>query len=196
MKSQVSFVCQECGYDSPEWMGKCPECGEWNTLREIKHASIAPTKGFSPAQREDLTPKKLSEVKFEVKNRMTTGFSELDGVLGGGIVKGSVILLAGDPGIGKSTLLLQLAMRTKGVSLYISGEESEQQIKMRAKRLIHSDNDNLLLISLSNTDAALEVIENTKPSLVIIDSIQTMESENLSGLSGSIGQVRYATAEL
>ena len=145
---------------------------------------------------KDLKAKKLSEVKFEVKNRIETGFSEMDGVLGGGIVKGSVILLAGDPGIGKSTLLLQLAMKTKGVSLYISGEESEQQIKMRAKRLIHSDNDNLLLISLSNTDAALEVIENTKPSLVIIDSIQTMESENLSGLSGSIGQVRYATAEL
>src|SRR3989344_3794749 len=114
MKSQVSFVCQECDYDSPEWMGKCSECGEWIRLREIKHASKAPTKGFSPAQREDLTPKKLSEVKFEVKNKMPTGFSELDGVLGGGIVKGSVILLAGDPGIGKSTLLLQLAMKATG----------------------------------------------------------------------------------
>ncbi|KKR76500.1 MAG: repair protein radA protein [Candidatus Levybacteria bacterium GW2011_GWA2_40_8] len=197
MKSSISFVCQECGYDSPQWLGKCPECGLWNTFKEIKTSSetssIARSAGLEV---KDLKVKKLSEVKFEVKNRIETGFSEMDGVLGGGIVKGSVILLAGDPGIGKSTLLLQLAMRTKGVSLYISGEESEQQIKMRAKRLIHSDNDNLLLISLSNTDAALEVIENTKPSLVIIDSIQTMESENLSGLSGSIGQVRYATAEL
>ncbi|MEK9178552.1 MAG: DNA repair protein RadA, partial [Patescibacteria group bacterium] len=144
----------------------------------------------------------LSEVKFEVKNRIETGFSELDGVLGGGIVKGSVVLLAGDPGIGKSTLLLQLAMKAKGTPLYISGEESEQQIKMRAlrlrsgqARLSHSDKDNLLLISLSNSDACLGVIENIKPSLVIIDSIQTMESENVSGLSGSVGQVRYATAE-
>ncbi|HBB76657.1 MAG: DNA repair protein RadA [Candidatus Levybacteria bacterium RIFOXYA1_FULL_41_10] len=195
MKSQVSFVCQECGYDSPEWMGKCPECGEWNTLREIKHASIAPTKGFSPAQREDLTPKKLSEVKFEVKNRMTTGFSELDGVLGGGIVKGSVILLAGDPGIGKSTLLLQLAMKATGKILYISGEESEEQVKIRAKRLSSTDPKNLYLISLTDTDAALEVIEKVNPTLVIIDSIQTMQSENLTGLSGSVGQVRFATAE-
>ena len=197
MKLQISFVCQECGYDSPQWLGKCPECGLWNTFKEIKTSSSISSQSIRGLglQKEDLKPKKLSEVKFEVKNRIETGFSEMDGVLGGGIVKGSVILLAGDPGIGKSTILLQMAMKTKGVSLYISGEESEQQIKMRAKRLIHSDKDNLLLISLSNSDAALEVIEKTKPTLVIIDSIQTMESENLSGLSGSVGQVRYATAE-
>src|SRR5688572_26263462 len=114
MKSSISFVCQECGYDSPQWLGKCPECGLWNTLREIRTTSetsrITKKTGLT---KEELKPKKLSQVKYEAKNRTETGFSELDGVLGGGIVKGSVILLAGDPGIGKSTLLLQLAMKAR-----------------------------------------------------------------------------------
>ena len=198
MKVTTSFVCQECGYDSPKFMGKCPECGEWNSLREIKTGPNIFTKQANSSIRSS-TPKLLSEVSYKEGERIATGFSEMDEVLGGGIVKGSVILLAGDPGIGKSTLLLQMALtlssKSKTPVLYISGEESEQQIKLRAQRISKDKNSKLLLSSLINTDQAVSVIEETKPSLVIIDSIQTMESENLTGLSGSVGQVRYAALQ-
>ncbi len=196
MKSKIAFVCQECGYESPKFMGKCPECGEWNTLREFKVQNTA-FKNDSPLTKfnnKDLSAKKLSDIVYEDKKRLSTGFSEMDAVLGGGIVKGSATLLAGDPGIGKSTLLLQVGLnlsKTKKV-LYISGEESEEQIKMRSSRISKdSKNNNMFVISLNNTDRAVGVIEDLKPDIVIIDSIQTMESENLSGLSGSVGQVRY-----
>ncbi len=195
MKSSTSYVCEVCGYDSPAFMGKCPECGTWNSLKAIKVGTYKESKAVT---KEQLTPKKLSEIKQEEKDRFTSNFAELDSVLGGGVVPGSVILLAGDPGIGKSTLLLQLALnisRGKDNVLYISGEESEQQIKLRANRLTRVKNDNLLLLSLSNTDAAVSVIDQVKPRLVVIDSIQTMESENLTGLSGSVGQVRYAAMQ-
>ena len=219
MRSNISFVCQECGYDSPKFMGKCPECGEWNSLREIKTSGFkSQASGSILRKASDLKPKTLSEINYEEGQRLVTGFSEMDEVLGGGIVNGSVILLAGDPGVGKSTLLLQVALNMSSkllVSgslgnntsksqeqkancsvLYISGEESEQQIKLRAQRISKNDkNNSLLLLSLTNTDEAVNVIQETKPALVIIDSIQTMESENLTGLSGSVGQVRYAALQ-
>lgn len=219
MKVTTSFVCQECGYDSPKFMGKCPECGEWNSLREIKIPTFAKASAGRQNSRfqtgESLTPHKLSEIDYEEGTRIQTGFSEMDEVLGGGIVNGSVILLAGDPGVGKSTLLLQMALNIAGGAsrvagrstknyepdatshvLYISGEESEQQIKLRAQRISKNDkNNSLLLLSLTNTDEAVSVMQETKPALVIVDSIQTMESENLTGLSGSVGQVRYAALQ-
>lgn len=203
MKTKVSFVCQECGYDSPQWLGKCPECGMWGSLREIRTSHVADRSSTSDnrqATSGNLEPKRLDQIKFERKLRLFTGFSELDSVLGGGIVKGSAVLLAGDPGIGKSTLLLQIALKMssgKDTVLYVSGEESEEQIKLRADRISPTERSgskkgsNLLLISNTNTDLVSEVIQKTNPSLVIIDSIQTMESENVSGLSGSVGQVRY-----
>jgi DNA repair protein RadA/Sms len=174
----------------------------WNSLKEIRISNFA--KASSDKQNLlmgtnlNVEPKRLDQIKFEKKQRMLTGFSELDGVLGGGIVKGSAILLAGDPGIGKSTLLLQIGLKMsmgKEKVLYISGEESEEQIKLRAERIKHGKNDsNLLLLSNTNTDLVCDIITKTNPALVIIDSIQTMESENVSGLSGSVGQVRYGAA--
>jgi DNA repair protein RadA/Sms len=202
VKIESSFVCQECGYESPKFLGKCPECGEWNSLKEIKisNAKIQ-SYGFS-SKTENIQIHTLSEIKHDEKNRIFTGFSEMDNVLGGGVVKGSVILLAGDPGIGKSTLLLQTALNLSNKKLkvlYVSGEESEQQIKMRAIRLALrqtiKENKNLFLVSLTNTDQIANLILDNKPDFVIVDSIQTVESENLTGLSGSVGQVRYAAAE-
>lgn len=198
-RSETSFVCQECGYDTPKFLGKCPECGMWNTLKEFRIGPPVKSSSSFNKIRESATPKKLSEIFQEEMKRLSTGFSEMDSVLGGGIVPGSVILLAGDPGVGKSTLLLQMALNMslkKQDVLYISGEESEQQIKLRAVRLTKNlKNDSLFLVSLTNTDEIASLIENTKPSVVVIDSIQTMESENLTGLSGSIGQVRYAAGQ-
>jgi len=228
MKSKISFVCQECGYDSPQWLGKCPECGQWNSLREIQISNFKSQISNSAGISQKIEPKRLSEIKFEKKQRLLTGFSEMDAVLGGGIVRGSATLLAGDPGIGKSTLLLQIALKMASVEpkvstvskapkvsrgkrspsdtfdtlkpfdnssvvLYISGEESEEQVKLRADRIKPSNSKtNLLLLSATNTDGVCDAIRNSHPCLVIIDSIQTMESQNVSGLSGSVGQVRYA----
>lgn len=197
-KTEISFVCQECGYESPAFLGKCPECGEWNTLREFRTGPSSVAKQAVSFATTQSVPHKLSEVVSERKERVSTEFNEFDTVLGGGIVHGSVILLAGDPGIGKSTLLLQTGLNISSKNnkvLYISGEESEQQIKLRASRLTKDLKNELLLISLTNTDEVVNLIAESKPSLVIIDSIQTMESENLEGLSGSIGQVRFAASE-
>jgi len=193
MRSITSFVCQECGYESPQWLGKCPECGVWNSLKEFK---VQSSKFKVQPQRENIKPKTLAEIRYDSKDRISTGFSEFDSVLGGGVVKGSVILLAGDPGIGKSTLLLQLALNHTQKVLYISGEESQEQIKMRAKR-IHNDIErvSVLVLSTTSTETAISAIEKTKPSFVVVDSIQTMESENVAGLAGSIPQVRYAASQ-
>jgi DNA repair protein RadA/Sms len=171
----------------------------WNTLKEIRVPSSNTSSRNEARAISEIKPHTLSQIVHQEKDRFTTGFSEMDSVLGGGIVPGSVALLAGDPGIGKSTLLLQMALnvslKAKNV-LYISGEESEQQIKLRAVRLTKNlKNESLFLVSLTNTDEIVGLIQNSKPDLVIIDSIQTMESENLTGLSGSVGQVRYAAAE-
>ena len=218
-KTSTSFVCQECGYDSPQWLGKCPECGNWNSLKEIRVALLRSSSfaGQAEFKKQDLTPKRLDQIKFQKKLRLLTGFAELDTVLGGGIVRGSAILLAGDPGIGKSTLLLQIALKMAGSSstdyrlrrkekktvdssqstvdkqcvLYVSAEESEEQIKLRADRITGKVNSELLILSNTNTDLVCEAIQKINPTLVIVDSIQTMESENVSGLSGSVGQVRY-----
>lgn len=196
-KVNTSFVCQECGYESPAFLGKCPECGEWNSLKEFKVQNVK--SDFAKERSSKVKPLTLSQISSDKNKRISTHFLEMDNVMGGGVVAGSVTLLAGDPGIGKSTLLLQTALnisQKKQTVLYISGEESQEQVKLRAQRLTkQTKNDNLLLVSLTDTDAICNLISETKPDFVIIDSIQTMESENLTGLSGSIGQVRYATSE-
>lgn len=209
-KARVSFVCQECGYDSPAFMGKCPECGLWNSFKQITLSSSS-SKSNGPSSilaiQQNITPKTLSEISYTEKQRLKSGFLEMDTVLGGGIVNGSAILLAGDPGIGKSTLLLQLSLMIAKEGkkvLYISGEESTEQIKMRAERLTEEkkekkekkeregEDGNFLLLSLSDVDQAASQIQDVKPDLVVVDSIQTLSSENAGGLSGSVGQVRYS----
>lgn len=194
------FFCQNCGYESPKWMGQCPGCRQWNTFVEetVSSGSVkAGTAGGSQAARK-AEPVILSEIQAKEDDRIKTDIEELDRVLGGGIVKGSLVLVGGDPGIGKSTLLLQVCRQLgeKGHKvLYISGEESLGQIKLRAER-IGTFNDKLLLLCETNLAAVRSAIEKLKPEAVVIDSIQTMYNEEISSAPGSVSQVRESTGVL
>ncbi len=189
MKEKTLYVCGECGYETPRWMGKCPQCGSWNTLveeeRVLSHAAAQIATKAVP----------LQNVHAEAQTRISTGIGELDRVLGGGLVKGMVVLLGGDPGIGKSTLLLEAAdnLSASGPVLYVSGEESNSQIKLRADRL-GVKGENLYLYTETSAEAAIERAKETKAQMLIVDSIQTMESEAAESAAGSISQVRAATA--
>lgn len=200
-KTRTAFVCQECGYDTPKFFGKCPECGTWNSLKEFKSSKLKVQSSQGIVGNLQGQPQKLADVTFNEKSRMQTGFSELNTVLGGGLVLGSATLIAGDPGIGKSTLLLQICMNLAAEGkqvLYVSGEESAEQIKMRAERLKGTKGnwgENLLILATSDPDYAIEQVEAMKPSLVVLDSVQTMQSSNLEGLSGAVGQVRYTAMQ-
>ncbi len=192
------YYCQNCGYETSKWVGQCPGCREWNTfVEEMVDKKPAGKARPSSEEREAAKPASLSQIRFEKEQRMSTGFPELDRVLGGGIVPGSLVLVGGDPGIGKSTLLLQVCQKLSGSMdvLYISGEESLQQIKMRAQRM-GSFSDQLTLLCETNLDLAARVIEREQPRVVIIDSIQTMYSEDVSSAPGSVSQVREATGIL
>ena len=189
------FFCQSCGYESSKWMGQCPACKEWNTLVE----EIVDKKQSTKTKRTENTKvSRISEISTNEQSRISTGFQELDRVLGGGIVEGSLILVGGDPGIGKSTLLLQVCrnLSERGEKiLYISGEESLQQIKLRAQR-IGEFSESLALLCETNLDIIQEVIRKEKPKAVIIDSIQTMYNEEVSSAPGSVSQVRESTSVL
>ena len=188
------FFCQECGYESPKWMGQCPGCKSWNTFVE-ETVSPSQTKHQEAAGRKKAEPVALSEISLDEEDRIHTGIKELDRVLGGGIVQGSMTLVGGDPGIGKSTLLLQVCrnLAEKQVSvLYISGEESLRQIKLRANR-IGQFTDKMQLLCETNLEVIREVIERRKPDVVVIDSIQTMFHEDVSSAPGSVSQVREST---
>jgi DNA repair protein RadA/Sms len=196
------FFCNECGYESSKWLGQCPSCKTWNSFVEEpvqrKNAGGASFAGKGVFGERRMTPQKLSEVAQTFQERLCTGIGELDRVLGGGIVPGSLVLVGGDPGIGKSTLLLQtcsiLAEREHKV-LYISGEESPQQIKMRADRL-EEPSGKLLLLAETNLDAVEAAILSEKPEVVVIDSIQTMFREDIQASPGSVSQVRETTGSL
>ncbi len=194
-KKVTVYFCQSCGYESSKWMGQCPGCGEWSTFVEESIEKTAVGKGISKG--EELRTRKLSEIDMQDKGRVVTGFRELDRVLGGGIVQGSLVLVGGDPGIGKSTLLLQVCrnLAESMEVLYISGEESLQQIKMRAQR-IGQFSDGLQLFCETSMERIEQVVERQKPRVVIIDSIQTIYSEGIGSAPGSVSQVRETTARL
>ncbi len=192
-KTKTVYICSECGYESMKWTGQCAGCGAWNTMNE--ELSV-PTKTAISATRNirSATAKPLGEIAVDDECRFVTGIRELDRVLGGGIVKGSVVLLSGDPGIGKSTILLQIcrSLQNQLNILYVSGEESAVQIKLRANR-IGVSGDSITVMSETDTQAICEYIRITKPELVMIDSIQTMQIGELSSSAGSIVQVREST---
>lgn len=197
MAKGTIFFCQNCGYESSKWMGQCPGCKEWNTFVEEK----APKKsagGRSSLGKERAVPVTLKEIELKEEERISTGIGELDRVLGGGIVAGSLMLVGGDPGIGKSTLLLQVCKNLANDNhdvMYISGEESLKQIKLRAQR-IGEFKDTLTLFCETNLADIEEVVKAKKPEIVIIDSIQTMYNENVSAAPGSVSQVRESTGTL
>ncbi|MBQ6236611.1 MAG: DNA repair protein RadA [Bacteroidales bacterium] len=200
-KVKSFFFCSECGYQSSSWLGKCPECGKWNTFSEevvqaVKPASSS-SKLHSPLSAS--TPKPISQVVAAETQRIPTGCAEFDRVLGGGIVPGSLILLGGEPGIGKSTLLLQTALNIPDRRiLYVSGEESEQQIKMRADRLMgerKAESEECYVVSETVTQRIVEHIEQVRPDILVVDSIQTISSETIDSSAGSISQIRECTAE-
>ena len=194
-KNKAVFVCSECGYESPKWSGRCPSCGEWNTMNEeIKAPARTAAPGGSTLRR---MPQRITELNPEGEQRYRTGMKELDRVLGGGIVKGGLMLIGGDPGIGKSTLLLQICAHL-GQSLtilYVSGEESERQIKLRADRLGVAS-DNLFVLCETDVQSILEAMYAQKPDILIVDSIQTMSLAEVSSSPGSVTQVRECTGAI
>lgn len=198
-KNATIFYCQNCGFESSKWMGQCPGCKEWNTfVEEVVRATSSKNMGKSVGGSGKAIPTSLSEVTIQEEDKIGTGIAELDRVLGGGIVQGSLTLVGGDPGIGKSTLLLQTCRMLSGKGqkvLYISGEESQVQIKMRADR-IGIFNKEMLLLCETNLDIIADVIQKENPKVVVIDSIQTMYNENVSAAPGSVSQVRESTGTL
>ena len=187
------FFCQNCGHEESKWLGQCPVCRQWNTFVEEK---VTPVKGNGQTRSlQEAEVVTLASVRTDTEERTRTGIKELDRVLGGGIVPGSLVLVGGDPGIGKSTLLLQVCQRLSARKLkilYISGEESLKQIKLRANRM-GEFTEELLLLCETNIEIIRSVIEKQKPALVVIDSIQTMYSEEVGSAPGSVSQVREAT---
>lgn len=192
-KNKTIYVCSQCSYESVKWYGKCPQCGEWNTMEETM-PTIVQKQGTHKSRENIQSVKSLKDIDSTIENRIKTNIKEFDRVLGGGIVEGSLVLISGDPGIGKSTILLQICQNL-GLNkkiLYISGEESERQIKLRANRL-SVDTDNLYIFAHTDLATIVETIKYEKPDIVIIDSIQTMTIDDVSSSAGSVTQVRECT---
>ncbi|WP_195971803.1 DNA repair protein RadA [Clostridium thermobutyricum] len=198
-KIKSIFTCQKCGYESPKWLGKCPDCNEWNTfVEEVKDEKTIVKNQIAKSITIDNMPKSIKDIKSGERERLDTGLNELNRVLGGGLVKGSLTLISGDPGIGKSTLLLQTANNISnkyGKVLYVSGEESEEQIKIRGDRLGVKCNE-LYIVSETNLDKIEVYIDEIEPKFVIIDSIQTIYKETVTSAPGSVSQVKECSNQL
>src|SRR5580765_6493520 len=191
-QSNTIFLCQNCGYESRKWLGKCPECGEWNSLVEERLVTTKKGSAKGGFRLREAKAIAYNEIESQDDARLSSGVTEFDRVLGGGIVPGTLVLLGGDPGIGKSTLLLQVAEKLStsgGTVLYVSGEESERQIKLRGERL-RIEADSLLLLPETNLENILREVDRVKPSVIIVDSIQTTFSSDIESAPGSISQIR------
>ncbi|WP_133575470.1 DNA repair protein RadA [Pedobacter metabolipauper] len=199
-KSKSAYFCQSCGYESAKWLGRCPSCNQWNTFVEEvveKSAAKVPSWKSDSGTSRASKPTRVDNIQSISEERVLSGDQELDRVLGGGIVAGSVILIGGEPGIGKSTLMLQLALNIPGKKiLYISGEESEQQIKMRAERITNSPKAECYILTETSTQNIFKQIESLEPDMIIVDSIQTLHSAHIESTPGSVSQIRECTAEL
>lgn len=201
-KDKIAYVCENCGQESTKWIGKCPSCGQWNTFREIRIANDTGRNAinglgnaFAP-NGKTCGAQKLSSVSYTAEKRIDLTDPELNRVLGGGLVPGSMVLLGGEPGIGKSTLTLQTVLRTNRRVLYVSGEESPQQIKMRAERIAGNIPDSVLILSETSLEKIIDSIRQTQPELLVIDSIQTIATETVASSAGSISQIRECAALL
>lgn len=199
-KIKSAYFCQSCGYESAKWLGKCPSCQQWNTFVEEvveKPSAASAVWKSSTGQQRVAKPSKLEDITSATEERLPTGDAELDRVLGGGLVPGSVTLIGGEPGIGKSTLMLQLALNINQKRvLYVSGEESEQQIKMRAERITKTPKANCFILTETSTQNIFKQLEQLQPEILVVDSIQTLHSAHIESTPGSVSQVRECTAEL
>ncbi|MBK0380262.1 DNA repair protein RadA [Mucilaginibacter segetis] len=209
-KTKIAYFCQSCGFESPKWLGKCPSCQQWNTfveeVLEKNNASVPNWKASPASSVRSNKPVQVADITFKEEHRLLTPDKEFNRVLGGGIVAGSLVLIGGEPGIGKSTLMLQLALNMPNIKvLYVSGEESDHQIKMRAERLTADErstgknqegNKGCFILTETSTQNIFKQIEELQPDLVVIDSIQTLHSSHIESTPGSVSQVRECTAEL
>ena len=192
-KGKMKYICSECGYSSLKWMGKCPNCDSWGTFEE----EIDIKNTFKNVESQEVSIKKITEIEIEKEFRMVTPFEEFDRVLGGGLIKGEVVLITGSPGIGKSTFLLQLSQEYAKIGnvFYVSGEESPRQIKQRAER-VNVKSENLYILNDTNIEKIENIILKEKPKVVVIDSIQTLYSENVNSIPGSVTQIRETTLKI
>ncbi len=192
-KSRTVYVCSDCGYDSPRWNGRCPSCGAWNTFKEQTISALPSHNSISSVKQ---VARRLEEIDLDEKNRIMTNDAEFDRVLGGGLVSGSLVLIGGEPGIGKSTLVLQTALKfTEGIVLYVSAEESASQIKMRANRLGH-DAGNCLVLCETSISHIIEQVKALSPALVVIDSIQTIMLDTVESSPGTVSQVKECSTQI
>ena len=192
-KAKTKYICSECGYNSLKWLGKCPNCDSWGTFEE--EIDIKST--FSNVESKEVSISKITEIEIEKEFRMVPPFEEFDRALGGGLIKGEVVLITGSPGIGKSTFLLQLSQEYAKIGnvFYVSGEESPRQIKQRAER-VNVKSENLYILNDTNIEKIESVILKDKPKVVVIDSIQTLYSENVNSIPGSVTQIRETTLKI